>query len=61
MEHCIFEVKPHIQQVLQAGLVSFLHGSPGIGKSSLIQDIAKEYNLEVIDLRLSQCEPVDLK
>jgi hypothetical protein len=60
METCIFEVKPYLQQVLKAGLLPFLHGSPGIGKSSLLAEIASEFNLEVIDLRLSQCEPTDL-
>lgn len=60
MEHCVFEVKPYIQQTLKAGLVPFLHGSPGIGKSSLLKEIADEFKLEVIDIRLSQCEPTDL-
>lgn len=60
MQHCIFEVKPYIQRALQSKLVPFLHGSPGIGKSSVLQEIADEFNLKLIDLRLSQCEPVDL-
>jgi len=37
-----------------------LHGSPGIGKSSIVKSIAEQFNLKVIDLRLSQCDPTDL-
>jgi hypothetical protein len=37
-----------------------LHGSPSTSKSSIIRQIAKEANFKVIDLRLSQCDPVDL-
>jgi len=42
-------------------LVPNLLGSPGCGKSALIHQIAEEFNLKVIDLRLSQCDPTDLK
>jgi hypothetical protein len=45
---------------IRAGLVPMLRGSPGMGKSSIVHQIAKEYNLLVIDLRLSQCDPTDL-
>jgi ATPase family associated with various cellular activities (AAA) len=38
-----------------------LWGPPGIGKSSLIHQIAKELELKVIDLRLAQLEPTDLR
>lgn len=45
---------------IQAGLVPFMVGSPGIGKSQIIHQIAEHYNLKIIDLRLSQCDPTDL-
>ena len=45
---------------IKAGLVPMLTGSPGCGKSQIFHHIAKEYNLLVIDLRLSQCDPCDL-
>ena len=45
---------------LMAKLVPMLAGSPGIGKSEIVHKIAKEYNLLVIDRRLSQCDPCDL-
>ena len=45
---------------LQAGLVPMLQGSPGIGKSSIYKQVAEDYNLEVIDIRLSQTDPTEL-
>ena len=47
--------------VLQVNLVPFITGSPGIGKSSIIKSIADEFNLELIDFRLTTAEPVDLQ
>lgn len=49
-----------IAKFIRAQLVPMLVGSPGIGKSSIVHAIAKTYNLKVIDLRLSQCDPTDL-
>lgn len=45
---------------LRAKLVPMITGSPGCGKSALIHKIADEFNLELIDMRLSQCDPTDL-
>lgn len=49
-----------LTKTLNAGLVPFLHGSPGMGKSDIIKSIAEDFNLKLIDLRLSQCDPSDL-
>ncbi len=49
-----------ITKFIQAKLVPMLVGSPGCGKSQIVHQIAAEYNLKVIDLRLSQCDPTDL-
>ena len=35
-------------------------GSPGVGKSDVIKQVAKELDLKVIDFRLSTCDPTDL-
>lgn len=52
--------KRHISIAVQAGLVPFLTGSPGVGKSAVAIAIAEEYNLLLIDIRLAQCDPTDL-
>lgn len=49
-----------ITAAIQAKLVPMLTGSPGCGKSQIVYQIAEKYELEVIDLRLSQCDPTDL-
>ena len=54
------DARQMIEQCLQARVTPFLKGSPGCGKSSLIHQIAEEYNLMVIDLRLATADPTDL-
>lgn len=49
-----------VTDFIKAGIVPMVHGSPGIGKSQIVAQIAKEYGLKLIDLRLSQCDPTDL-
>lgn len=49
-----------LTQMIKARLVPMLVGSPAVGKSSIAHQIAAQYNLKVIDLRLSQCDPTDL-
>lgn len=39
----------------------FLWGPPGIGKSSIVAQIAKEQDIPCIDLRLSLLDPTDLR
>lgn len=36
-------------------------GAPGLGKSSIIRDLAREYGVGFIDIRLAQREPVDIR
>ena len=49
-----------ITTAIKAKLVPMMAGSPGCGKSQVYLQIADEYGLKVIDLRLSQCDPTDL-
>jgi len=56
----ISEVKELLVSTMKAGLVPMLHGSPAIGKSAIVREIAEAYDLVLIDLRLSQLDPVDL-
>jgi hypothetical protein len=54
------ELTESISKVLLAKLVPMVTGSPGIGKSDIVRSIAKKFNLFVIDMRLSQCDPTDM-
>lgn len=38
-----------------------LWGPPGVGKSQIVAEIAKKHQVPVIDIRLSQMEPSDLR
>ncbi len=49
-----------VTAVIKAKRVPMIHGSPAIGKSGIVHQIAADYNLLLIDLRLSQCDPPDL-
>lgn len=55
------QAKITIESLIESQIPTFLWGAPGIGKSSIIKQIAKEKNLECIDLRLSLLDPTDLK
>lgn len=56
----IKQAKSIIIKYLKAGLVPMMTGSPGLGKSDVIREIAKEFNLCLIDVRLSQADPTDV-
>ena len=45
---------------LKADLVPMIKGSPGLGKSDIVRSIAKDFNLELVDVRLSQLDAVDM-
>lgn len=54
------EVKEAIVECMKADLVPYIEGSPGIGKSDIVHQVADQYKLEMIDLRMSQLAPEDL-
>ena len=54
------QAKSAVIKCVKAGVAPFLHSSPGIGKSSLYHQIAKEHNLKVIDWRGAGADPTDL-
>ena len=60
MQITLKSAKDTIIKCLEVVLVPILSSKPGVGKSDLIKSIANELNLELIDIRLSQCEPTDL-
>jgi len=50
-----------LEPLYQLRLPAFLHGAPGIGKSSLIRDFAASKGLELQIVLLSQIEAADLR
>lgn len=52
--------KQAIELALRANTPLFIMGSFGIGKSSIVKQVAEELNLELIDIRLSQVQQFDL-
>ncbi len=50
--------KPELAHTLPPMMV---WGAPGLGKSTIIHDIAKEFGIGFIDVRLAQREPVDVR
>jgi len=54
------EAKQLIIDCFTVGIVPMLWSSPGVGKSDLMKQIAKEHGLFLIDYRLAQMDPTDL-
>lgn len=55
------ELYRHLDTLISTDTPVFIHGSPGIGKSYIVADIAQKKGLELVDVRLSQMDPVDLR
>lgn len=53
--------KRSLAHLCQRKVPVFLWGPPGIGKSSIVAQIAKEEGISYIDLRLSLLDPTDLR
>lgn len=54
-------VSKAIHTCITADRPLMLWGPPGVGKSSLVAQYAKSNDFDLIDLRLSQLDPVDLR
>jgi hypothetical protein len=55
------EVAEAIEVCMNTNRAMFLWGQPGVGKSSVISQVAETHGRKVIDVRLSQLESVDLR
>jgi hypothetical protein len=55
------ELYKQLHILIECDTPVFIHGSPGIGKSYIVNDIAQKNNLQLIDVRLSQLDAVDLR
>lgn len=50
-----------IKSLVEQKVPTFLWGAPGIGKSSIVKQIAEDNRVGFIDLRLALMDPTDLK
>lgn len=50
-----------VERALQAGLIPYVQGNPGIGKSVINHAICDRYNLKLIDFRLATADPTDMQ
>ena len=50
-----------IRKMSEEKIPTFIWGAPGIGKSSIVKQIAKQRGIGFIDLRLALMDPTDLK
>lgn len=55
------QIATALSYLIDANQPVMLHGSPGVGKSDIVRQIARQRGIELIDLRLSQLDPVDLR
>jgi hypothetical protein len=55
------QVTKFVERCMIKRLVPMIEGHPGIGKSSIVNQLANKYNLQLIDVRLSTCDPTDLQ
>lgn len=54
------QAKTLIIEAVECGVVPNLHSSPGMGKSSIMAEVANHFNLHMIDHRMSTSVPEDL-
>lgn len=55
------EIKGALRVLVNAKRPAFIWGQPGVGKSAVVAELCKEFGGKLYDIRLSQCEPTDLR
>lgn len=55
------DLKKALIPLIDSQIPTFIWGNPGVGKSSLVSQIAQEKKMRFIDLRLSLLDPTDLR
>ena len=55
------EVATAIRHMYKTSVALFLWGPPGVAKSSITKQVATEAGIALVDIRLSQMEPTDLR
>ena len=53
------ELKEYVKELLTKGITPFIWGPPGIGKSSLAKEVAKELNAEFYHVDVPLLQPID--
>jgi hypothetical protein len=59
----VSEASRHLNSLIRGGVKTsvMMWGAPGIGKSSVVNKVARENEMDVIDVRLSQLAPTDIR
>lgn len=57
----VSELYKQLELLIQTDTPVFIHGSPGIGKSYIVNELAQKSALQIRDIRLSQLDAVDLR
>lgn len=57
------QLKTYLNQLVNQNIKisTMIWGAPGIGKSSIVSQIAQQHNIDFVDVRLSQLAPTDLR
>lgn len=55
------EIRASVASLIQAGRPPFIWGNPGIGKSQNVAQVAQSMGVPMIDLRMVQLDPVDMR
>ena len=57
------QLKKYLNQLINQNIKisTMIWGAPGIGKSSIVSQIAEEHQIDFVDVRLSQLAPTDLR
>jgi len=55
------ELTTSVKALIEQKVPTFIWGAPGVGKSSIVKQIAEQKDIGFIDLRLALMDPTDLK
>ena len=57
------QLKTYLKQLIDQNIKisTMIWGAPGIGKSSIVSQLAQEHDIDFVDVRLSQLAPTDLR